>query len=259
MAHYDDDLIFANPTMLRAIQAGECVRTVFVTGGDAGKGLEYATTREQGILAAYDVLRGLTGPWTAEQITLYSGMPITRYTPADNPNISVTFLRLPDGNLKGEGFEATGWESLERLYAETIGSMHTIDTQVKVTEATLQASLQELIAAYVPASIITLVPGDSRFSKHDHSDHSTVGLLMRTAWQNSGVPAEAVKYATGYGNKRQPINVSGPELDLKLLAFWTYAQHDSVSACASPQACLELEPFGRSLEREYFLTDAELY
>ena len=258
MAHYDDDLIFANPTIANAMAADLCVRTVFVTAGDAGSGMQYATSRESGILSAYDVLRGSDLPWTEEHFTLASGLPVTRFTASDDPSISVTFLRLPDGNIKGDGFEATGWESLARLRTDTISVIHTVDSHAEVSLNLLQASLTELTSAYSPTNVLTLVPNESWASKRDHSDHSAVGSLTRAAAQAAGVPATQLHYATGYGNKDRPANVTGAALDLKLLAFWTYTQYDSVMKCKTPAECLNIKMFGHSLEREYFLTDAEL-
>jgi LmbE family N-acetylglucosaminyl deacetylase len=53
VAHQDDDLIFQNPALLEAIAAGDCVRTVFVTVGNAGLGEAYWREREEGSRAAY--------------------------------------------------------------------------------------------------------------------------------------------------------------------------------------------------------------
>ena len=36
VAHEDDDLLFMNPDLEHAIDAGSCVRTIYVTAGDAG-------------------------------------------------------------------------------------------------------------------------------------------------------------------------------------------------------------------------------
>lgn len=258
MAHYDDDLIFANPTIANAIAGGQCVRTVFITAGDAGSGMTYATSRESGILHAYDVLRGVEGAWAEEHVVLATGLPITRFTPADDPDIAVTFLRLPDGNLRGEGFEATGWESLARLNNQSLAAIHTVDTATPVSLDLLKQSVSELISAAHPTTLITLVPGWSWAAHRDHSDHSTVGALVRDAAQAAGLPVEAMRYATGYGNKDKPANVTGDALDLKLRAFFEYTQYDHVMQCGTPVGCLDIKMFGRSLEREYFLTDAEL-
>jgi hypothetical protein len=37
VAHEDDDILFLSPDLVHDIRHGRCVRTVFVTAGDAGK------------------------------------------------------------------------------------------------------------------------------------------------------------------------------------------------------------------------------
>ena len=38
-AHYDDDLIFANPTVQHSLDRGQRTRSFFFTAGDAGTGM----------------------------------------------------------------------------------------------------------------------------------------------------------------------------------------------------------------------------
>src|SRR5882757_7338193 len=58
VAHEDDDILFLSPDLLHAVQAGRCVRTVFVTAGDAGAGPGYWQDREAGSKAAYIQMTG---------------------------------------------------------------------------------------------------------------------------------------------------------------------------------------------------------
>ncbi|MFT2542837.1 hypothetical protein ACMWP9_32990, partial [Escherichia coli] len=88
--------------------SGVAVRAVYVTAGDAGKGLEYAKERETGIRAAYDLMRGSSAPWEERTLTLLSGARVTRFVPTDEPRLSITVLRLPDGGSNAKGFTATG-------------------------------------------------------------------------------------------------------------------------------------------------------
>ena len=64
VAHEDDDLIFQNPALLEAIADGDCVRTVYVTAGDAGKAKRYWHEREQGPRAAHAQMAGVADSWT---------------------------------------------------------------------------------------------------------------------------------------------------------------------------------------------------
>lgn len=47
VAHQDDDLLFLSPDLLHDVQANRCVRTVFVTAGDAGRDATYWGGREE--------------------------------------------------------------------------------------------------------------------------------------------------------------------------------------------------------------------
>lgn len=267
MAHYDDDLLFANPALLQAVRADDCVRTVFVTAGDAGKGPQYYKDRETGILRAYNSMRGALGAlWDERKITLDSGLQITTLTPGDGDNISVTFLRLPDGGLTHDpagglaptGFASTGGTALPWLLSGQNASMSQLDTGVSVSLDMLRASLVELITAYAPTNIYTLVPKDSSWSADDHPDHSAVGVLARDAAAAAGIPESAMHYAVGYHTGSMDQNLSGEELQAKSDAFAQYAQMDPVSYCDSLDSCSRLRTFGRSLTREYLLNSEEI-
>src|SRR5690348_13322199 len=65
VAHPDDDLLFLSPDLLRAIQAGGNVRTVYMTAGDGGlHASSYWQDRESGVRAAYAEMAGVANSWT---------------------------------------------------------------------------------------------------------------------------------------------------------------------------------------------------
>lgn len=265
MAHYDDDLLFANPQLITALRSGECVHTVFLTAGDAGKGMGYVEGRERGLRNAYDAMRGVSGvEWTTREVTLLTGMHATVIAPADDARLTITLLRLPDGNLNGSGFDATGRASLASMNAGTISEMTQVDTGAVVTRDQLLASVQEIIAAFQPHQLITLVPTEATMHvgddprRPDHSDHGAVGSLVRAAWIGMGYDANAVRYAVGYPGRDLEANVEGQDLRLKIDAFRIYSEDDPVSHCTTDESCLALKPFGTSLQRLYLYTDAEL-
>ena len=122
-AHADDDLLFAGTQLPRILASGGCIRTVFLTDGDAGRGPDYARGRVVGIQQAYDVLRGASSPWSETSVTLASGAAVSIHQPIDDTRVSLVFLHLPDGNLNGQGYPATGELSLAKLAAEKIGAL----------------------------------------------------------------------------------------------------------------------------------------
>ena len=257
-AHADDDIIFANPELGEGIAAGATVRAVYVTAGDAGKGLDYALEREAGIRAAYDLMRGATGEWDERQLTLLSGARVTRFVPADEPRLSITVLRLPDGGLDGKGFLATGGAGLTQLINGEVDVLAPVDGGPVYDLPRLTATLAELLSAAQPRRVSTNVPHESAFARGDHPDHSCVGSLVRASAPVVGLAPEAMSYYLGYPSQDQPVNVTGTALDAKVEVYRTYAADDPVVRCAEASACLAQPGFGEWLRRTYPMNEAEL-
>lgn len=257
-AHADDDIIFANPHLAGVIASGGTLRTVFITAGDAGRGLEYARQREAGIRAAYDVMRGSTAPWEEREITLLSGARVTRFAPVDDPRLSVTVLRLPDGNLSAKGFPATGDAGLTQLINGVVPALRPIDDGPTLDASRLADTVAELIHAGAPDHVTTNIPHESVFARGDHPDHTCVGSLVRAVAPTVGVAAEAVTYYVGYPSQHQPVNVEGDVLDAKVDVYRTYAAQDPVVTCDTASACLAQPGFGQWLRRSYPKTESEL-
>jgi LmbE family N-acetylglucosaminyl deacetylase len=257
-AHPDDDIIFGNPTISEAIAAGQCVRTVFLTAGDAGRGLDYTHARELGILRAYNVMRGNDGLWDETVITLDSGMRVDRLTPQGDGRVSVFFVRLPDGNITDGGFAATGYATMSKLLDGSIASLAPLDGGPAVSAAQLSASLTEFADALRPARTLTHIPRGSAFAPGDHPDHSVVGTLVRDAIGPVDGVGQGLRYLVGYPSENLPRNVDGQTLDAKVETYRVYTQQDDVIRCADRDACLSTRKFGEWLQRSYPKTEAEL-
>ncbi|AZS37107.1 hypothetical protein CVS47_01734 [Microbacterium lemovicicum] len=260
-AHYDDDLLFAGSRLDDAIHAGNCIRTVFLTGGDAGKGPGYAAGREQGIMRAYNVMRGEKSEWTSTDVTLDSGAKVVAWRPTDDDRVTLVFFRLPDGNLQGQGFPTTGDVSLLKLANGVIPSLRSLSGSYSLTWQQIVDSLDALIHRFTPATILTSVPGDSRkWSAGDHADHQMVGNATREAWENAGYPVDLVSYAIGYQSENFAPNIEGDALVRKIDAFSAYAHGDTVvDKCVNYKSCLAVPRFGAWLQRQYARTDAGLF
>jgi len=253
LAHCDDDLIFAGAHLQRALAQGQAVRTLYLTAGDAGRGEAYALGREGGVMRAYDVLRGRRTSWRESTETLRSGATLVTRRPVDEPRISLHFLRLPDGNLNGQGFPATGHISLAALAADRIATIPDLTRREHLSLRQLIASIGELIARYRPRTFLTHVPGWSHALAHaDHADHAITGILATAAWRATADPASTVLFARGYGIAELPANVTGAPLRRKLAAFEAYAADDAVvHACVNDASCVRLPHFGAWIQREY--------
>lgn len=258
-AHYDDDLIFANPALQQAFDAGECLRTFFFTESDAGEGQSsYAANREVGIRAAYDVVRGSSGPWTDQTVVLRNGVTLTLSRPDGDGRISLLFLGLPDGGLQGSGYRNTGWESLPKVVTGDIAEIHSISSGQAVTLDQLQSTVVELVNSYGAAQVIAHLPGFAEGSGGDHPDHRSVGRIVAAPADAGLINGAIVQFAQGYPVARRPANVTGNDLSRKLGAFSVYAAHDPVISCRDASACLKVNNFGAWLQRQYLIPYAEL-
>lgn len=258
-AHYDDDLVFANPTLLQALERGGNAHSFFFTASDAGKGMsDYAADRERGIRAAYDVMRGASGPWSDRSVTLRSGLTVTVTRPDGDERISLSFLRLSDGGLRGGGYAHTGWDSLARLESGELASIRTLDTGQTVTRDALIRTIAELADAHDPAMVISHHPGFADEPGDDHPDHQTVGRLVTAAVDAGLIDADPVRYAIGYPGARHPANIDAALLRRKLEVFAAYGAHDPVVTRAAAEDYLGVRGFGEWLQREYLLPHRDL-
>src|SRR5207253_2065746 len=96
VAHEDDDLLFMNPDLATSIRGGHCVRTVFLTAGDAGQPSAYWEAREEGMRAAYAYMAGLSNSWQQKTLAI-AGRQLSLSTLDASSKVSLVFLRLPDG------------------------------------------------------------------------------------------------------------------------------------------------------------------
>src|SRR5450830_369986 len=95
-AHEDDTFLFMAPDLLHGIQAGGCVQTVFVTAGDANRDETYWSGREDGAKASYATMAGQPDSWL-DSSTSVLGHEVRVSRLAGDPDVSLVFLRLPDG------------------------------------------------------------------------------------------------------------------------------------------------------------------
>lgn len=148
-AHPDDWQLFMNPNAYKSVENQEN-KVVFIhtTAGDAGNGMgfnNYTLAREEGSLRAIRFMcnslkdKGL-GLNVDEEPTKIKKHQIRKITYA---NTAAYFLRLPDGNYLGPGYETTGSSSLRKLVQGLQGPIQTID------ESTSYSSLDDLKATLI--------------------------------------------------------------------------------------------------------------
>lgn len=246
VAHQDDDILFINPDLAQDIADGSCMRTVYLTAGDAGRISEYWQTRERGSRAAYAHMYGMPNVWRDEIQMLPAGAVTVSYLEGA-PNVALVFMRLPDGNLRGTGFEATRAESLQQLYDGRIGAVHTIDTGAAVTRQTLADSLYEIMLTDLPDHIRSLDGEDT--ANGDHSDHHSAGLFVELAAERYALQ-HAAAYYKGYPGLAHDSNLTEAQTAAKELTFLAYAQSDS-AVCQSHAACSLTQDYHGYFSRLY--------
>jgi hypothetical protein len=245
-----------SPEHIHDLQKGDCLRTVYLTAGDAGTTSAYWLGRQKGSEAAYDTMIG-SGPslWIERIVALNDHEYITLAAPKANPNISIIFVHLPDGNVDGNGFTRTHNESIERLESGAINSVHAVDGQSSYTKQELINLLSNLMTFYQPTEIDTQTPINESTVHADHPDHMATGRYVQTAYNNflktapNSVP---ISYYTGYPIDQMPPNIAGPDLSASSRVFYSYAQYDT-HLCNSPARCANT-PYEKWLKREYVYT-----
>ena len=126
VAHADDWQLFMQPNAYNDIAAsGSKVVFIITTAGDAGADEAYWRAREEGAkssvrfcLAPLASLaqRSGTKEFNSHGINFWSVNNVTCY-----------FLRLPDGNLDGNGFGARGYQSLSKFMLRQIDTIGAVD------------------------------------------------------------------------------------------------------------------------------------
>jgi LmbE family N-acetylglucosaminyl deacetylase len=242
VAHEDDTLLFQSPNLLQDIQSGHCVRTVFLTAGDAGRPQSYWQTREEGAQAAYAQMAGVANQWSGSTITV-AGHPIHLATLTAKPSITIAYMRMPDGGTEGEGTEPYGFKSLMKLWnsgqpgSESPASDGTIETVDKSTTYTYQGlidTLTGLMNGFEPQQVLTQNYIVALIGP-DHPDHAATARFTRLASRAYTTPHRLVGYRD-YETTQKAENVSGTLLGAKSMAFYTYGQHDT-DACPSEAFC----------------------
>ncbi len=242
VAHEDDDIIFMNPDILSDIQSGRCVETMFMTAGDAGVrsgSPTYWQYRENGALAAYAQMAGVTNSWSTESLTV-QGHSLLRKILNGNNKISLVFMRLPDGGFEKqpdnsylEGFAANSYQTIRKLWVNDILSIAPVDGSASYTRQGLIDTITQRMTTYGPDLIRTQDTspiGDDT----DHNDHHVSAYFAEAARQNYiGSPYQYKGYQ-GYQAQYRTANVTGSTLDNKRSIFVTYdAQLQAWQSCTT--------------------------
>ena len=184
-AHPDDCFLFMNPNLYDDITGGaEKVVIVYLTSGDAGlpfsedpSTVPYAYVRE---LASVDATEWMAdvgkNPIRAEEKTdtvTLNGHDIDRVTYGNTVSY---FLRLPDGNFYGNGFERYHQESMRKLQTGEIKRIQPINGEAAYTGwQDVVTVLSDILANEMHGekqATLHIQDPDTKANYNDHADHT---------------------------------------------------------------------------------------
>lgn len=246
VAHQDDDILFMNPDVQMSIKSGRCMRTVYITAGNAGESVNYWAGREQGAKAAYAEMYGLENKWYDETQYINDRKVTVSYL-RDMPKVSLVFLRLPDGNIHGQGFPGNGNASLHGLLSGSQPEIHAVDGSAGYNKSDLVQTLLAVMHADQPDEIRTLGSGDE--GDGDHADHHDSGILTDEAAALYAASHTVLHYI-GYPSNKSVVNLSDDTINLKQSIFLAYAKFDG-AVCQTLFECQQTPTYGGYLMRQY--------
>jgi hypothetical protein len=227
-AHEDDWQLFMNPSAFQDV-LGAAGKTVFVyvTAGDAGLGTgdggrrqPYYLARENG---AENAVRFMADTDREPAATRESRVTLNahRVFRVGYRNTVSYFLRIPDGNIKGEGFADTGFQSLLRLHDGAIKKMTAVDGSavyrgwddlVRTVRALVDAERGN--AALVQVNVAET---DAAINPDDHADHLMTAQAALEAVKDMAC-VRRVSYVD-YASAKLPENLNTQQRDMESSVF----------------------------------------
>jgi LmbE family N-acetylglucosaminyl deacetylase len=251
MAHADDWQLFMNPAVAQQIDAGHRVVLVHFSAGDAGlkngtdgRAIPYYLAREQGSVRA---LHFLSKPPRPQAVPVATPLKVAghRLVHYQWPQVQAYFLRLPDGNLSGQGYAGTGFQSLLNLQ-QGLSALDAVDGRQRYARwdaliATLAAIARE------QQGTVTLhgLDPDAARNPQDHADHQVTGFALQQVAERLCLPQ---RLYLGYASAQQPVNLRGKEAQLEAVTWGITAATLAEAGFANPWD----QGHNAWLERQYF-------
>lgn len=219
--HSDDALLFRGDGLYDdAHQPDVKIVHITMSAGDAGRTDGWWQTRERALHAA---LRATQSPGPAQ--TVQAIVREHRIARTDGPGFSSWTLRLPDGNLDGDGFPSTGRRTLGKLASGSIGTLTAVDNSTVYTGwADLLATVRAICAAERADSStsspwINTSDFDRNTNLGDHPDHYATAAAVNAFAGGDGFRRA---WWTSYEVRNRPSNLSGFTLASKRFLFDAY-------------------------------------
>lgn len=226
--HQDDWQLFMNPAAFYDVLDTD-TKAVFIhmTAGDAGLGANtggrkypYYAARENGVEHAIRFMADSTNRPPVEKEVSAPAFNGRRIRQINYRNTTAYFLRLPDGGTDGNGYPATGHQSLRRLARGDIQTLQAIDGSSTYTSwSDLTAMLRSIIdrERELASAIYLHVPEhDAKFNPGDHPDHYMTAQAALDATRD--LSAHRVHYL-GYSSTKLSENLNARDRDMKCAVY----------------------------------------
>ena len=182
VAHADDWQIFMHPNVYNDLVASKS-KVVFIitTAGDAGVNEIYWLAREEGCKSSIRFCLAAFAPLLeASSVRVFNHHNVTSWSAN---NTCCYFLRLPDGNINGDGFPRYANQSLSRLKSGRIDKITAVDNSTTYENwsdfyNTLQAIIHLESGGVANVQISYLNP-DTSENPGDHTDHISTGQAVQ--------------------------------------------------------------------------------
>lgn len=221
VAHQDDwQLFYGQQVFADLIEPNRRVVFIYTTAGDAGGSEAWWRARERGAVAAQALPSGAAPPEHLEVIRI-NDHPVAVYGAGSFVSYH---LRLPDGNVPGDGFPSTGHVSLRKLQTGEISEMAAVDGSTAYKSwkdfcGTLRAIFDR--EGSHEGVWVNAADWSWTCSPDDHSDHKATADAVREIVGNRFNRLWFVTYST----KDRTANLSGEALGRKEQVWLAYKQH----------------------------------
>ena len=183
VAHADDWQLFMHPNVYADLVDPGCkVILIIATAGDSGRDKEFWAAREEGSKSSTRFcLAPVSGLSESSGNRQFNNHTVHYWS---INNTTSYFLRLPDGNLDGNGFAACHFQSLSKFRSGQIDAITAVDNSTTYhnwTElVTTMASIIEIETADIPGRFIQYQNPDTTINPKDHPDHIATGLAVQS-------------------------------------------------------------------------------
>jgi hypothetical protein len=228
VAHADDWQLFMQQNVFEDIRSPRCkVIFIITSAGDAGKDKSYWLAREEGLKSSTRFCLAPVSPLSEfPGNSIFNGFNIHWWT---LNNSTSYFLRLPDGNLDGNGFASNNFQSLAKLESGQINVLPAVNNSaVYYNWGALVKTIESIIifeSNTISDKWIHYLDPNPVANPDDHPDHIATGKAIQ---QMNIISSLRQLIFSGYSTKMQPEERSPEELFWKAGMFAVYekAVHD---------------------------------